>query len=240
MIFNINDDSNLLFIVLGAIVGFLGLGLAVFGINSWMKRGKKISSRMDQFVASEIPSAKNSTTSQIIPREISGSLLSRTVISWFSNFLNILGRLTPVNMVLDLEHKLKVAGNPAKLHAASFNAIRFLTLLVGIFIAFLINRNFKNITLTSAMLGIMCIIIGLLLPSTWLKGRMRARQDEIRRGLPDALDMLSVCASAGLGFDQSLQKISSYWDTELGRELKLVTQEMEMGVSRASALKARC
>jgi tight adherence protein C len=49
--------------------------------------------------------------------------------------------------------------------------------------------------------------------------------------------MLSVCASAGLGFDQSLQKVSDYWDTELGRELKRVTQEMEMGVARATALR---
>jgi tight adherence protein C len=49
--------------------------------------------------------------------------------------------------------------------------------------------------------------------------------------------MLSVCASAGLGFDQSMQKICNYWDTELGLELKRVTQEMEMGVSRAIALK---
>ena len=66
---------------------------------------------------------------------------------------------------------------------------------------------------------------------------MRARQDEIQRGLPDALDMLSVCASAGLGFDQSLQKISEYWDTELGHELLKTTEEMEMGVSRGEALR---
>jgi pilus assembly protein TadC len=66
---------------------------------------------------------------------------------------------------------------------------------------------------------------------------MRARQDEIQRGLPDALDMLSVCASAGLGFDQSLQYISQYWDTEFGRELQRATGEMEMGVSRAEALR---
>jgi tight adherence protein C len=50
--------------------------------------------------------------------------------------------------------------------------------------------------------------------------------------------MLSVCASAGLGFDQSLQKISQYWDTELGQELKRSTAEMEMGVTRAIALRS--
>ncbi len=34
-----------------------------------------------------------------------------------------------------------------------------------------------------------------------------------------------------------MQKISNYWDTELGFEFKRVTHEMEMGVSRATALK---
>ncbi len=79
--------------------------------------------------------------------------------------------------------------------------------------------------------------MSLALPMLWLKSKVRTRQSEIGLGLPDALDMLSVCASAGLGFDQSLQKISSYWDTELGAELKRVTQEMELGISRSEALR---
>jgi len=81
------------------------------------------------------------------------------------------------------------------------------------------------------------LIVCIIYPSAWLNGKARNRQDEIRRGLPDALDMLSVCASAGLGFDQSLQKISTYWDTELGREIIRATQEMEMGISRSEALR---
>jgi tight adherence protein C len=105
------------------------------------------------------------------------------------------------------------------------------------FVAFLINRDFKNIDSQNLMLGAGIILVAYLAPNYWLKGKARSRQDEIRRGLPDALDMLSVCASAGLGFDQSMQKISSYWDTELGREIKRTTQEMEMGVSRSVALR---
>ena len=85
--------------------------------------------------------------------------------------------------------------------------------------------------------GILVILIFFFLPIFWLNGRVQSKQFEIRRELPNALDMLSVCADAGLGFDQSLQKISNYWDTELGHELKRVTQEMEMGVSRGEALK---
>ena len=230
-------DTNLFFNLLGVIVAILGIGLVIYGIFSWLKSANKISTRLDQFVAPEVQSASVPTASQIIPREISGSLFSRTIISWFNKFLYFMGRFTPEKMAIDMEHKLTIAKNPANLHASGFFAIRFLVFLAGIILAFLVNRDFKNINKTSVLFGILGIGIALALPVVWLNGQVRSRQDEIRRGLPDALDMLSVCASAGLGFDQSMQKISHYWNTELGLEFKRVTQEMEMGVPRANALK---
>ena len=230
-------DSNLMFIFLGAVVFLLGLGLAIYGVTSWLKRGDKITSRLDTFVADEVQADNTLEGGQIIPREISGSLLNRTLISWFNRFVDFLGSKTPVKLAVELDHKLEIAGNPANMHAGKFYAFQFLVLLAGIFLAFLINRDFKNINMTYLMVGGLVVIICLLLPGVWLNGLVRTKQDEIQRGLPDALDMLSVCASAGLGFDQSLQKISDYWDTALGFELKRVTQEMEMGVSRGVALK---
>ena len=231
-------DSNLFFILPGVIGAILGIGLAIYGIFIWLKRTSKISARLDQFVAAEeIKPASIPTVSQIIPREISGSLFSRTITNWFNKFLYFMEKFTPKKMAIDMEHKLTIAGNPANLHARDFFAIRILVFLAGIILAFLINRDFTNINFKSVLFRILVIGVFLALPVVWLNGRVRSRQDEIRRGLPDALDMLSVCASAGLGFDQSMQKISSYWDTELGSEFKRVAQEMEMGVSRAAALK---
>jgi tight adherence protein C len=231
------NNSTLLFSIMGGIVLILGLVLAISGMSTWVKKASKVSTRLDLYVASETPIPGKKINGQIIPREVTGSLLSRTIISWFGKLLHFLGKYTPVNMIADLEHKLTVAGNPGNMHARDFYALRFLLLIAGIFLAYFLNRDFSRINFNSFILGILVIGLCYLFPGYWLKGRMRARQDEIRRGLPDALDMLSVCASAGLGFDQSLQKVSDYWDTELGRELKRVTQEMEMGVARATALR---
>ena len=64
-----------------------------------------------------------------------------------------------------------------------------------------------------------------------------SRKETLRRGLPDTLDMLSVCADAGLGFDQSLQRVSEYWKTPISMELGRVVGEMEMGLSRREALR---
>ncbi|RPI32246.1 MAG: type II secretion system F family protein [Chloroflexota bacterium] len=75
------------------------------------------------------------------------------------------------------------------------------------------------------------------MPKVWLDRKVRFRQNKVRRGLPDALDMLSVCSSAGLGFDQSLKRVSEYWDTPVGAEFGRVITEIEMGLSRREALR---
>ncbi len=101
------------------------------------------------------------------------------------------------------------------MHAGEFYAIRFLAFVAGIVVAFILNRDFKNFDIKMLGIGALIVLICYMYPMVWLNGKVRARQDEIQRGLPDALDMLSVCASAGLAFDQSLLKISGYWDTDL-------------------------
>ena len=231
------NNTNLILIILGVGVAILGLGLAIYGIFTWLTKGNKISTRLDQFVAIEVQAPGNPLAGKIIPREISGSLFSRTIAQWVKKFISFLERLTPEKLAISTEHKLTIAGNPGNMHAPQFFAIRALLLIGGFFVAFLFNRDFRNISTFSVGFGILVIIIFFFLPIGWLSGRVKSKQFEIRRELPNALDMLSVCADAGLGFDQSLQKISNYWDTELGHELKRVTQEVEMGVSRGDALK---
>jgi tight adherence protein C len=230
--------NNLLPIILGAVIGLVGFGVAVYGAFSILKSGKQVSSRVEQFVTADSSYAiATSAEKRIIQREMRGSLFRRTIISWFKKILQFLGRFTPERMVVDLEHKLTIADHPFNMHAGEFYAIRFLFFIVGIVVAFILNRDLKNFNSTNLLIGGALVLLCYMYPSVWLRGKVRARQDEIRRGLPDALDMLSVCASAGLGFDQSLQKISSYWDTDLGQEITRVTKEMEMGVSRSTALR---
>jgi tight adherence protein C len=223
--------------LLVSFLAMIGLGLVTFGIAIWLKRGNKLTTRLVQFVAADVRSPSKPIIGQIIPREISGSLFSRTIVSWIEKFIHFLERITPAKMAADLKHKLEIAGNPANLKVGTFFAIRFLGLLVGIFLAFLINHDLKNISFVSVMAGFMAIVIGLILPVVWLDRRVQSKQNEIRRELPNALDLLYVCVEAGLGFDQALQRISIYWDSELGHELKRVVQELELGVTRVDALK---
>lgn len=236
MTFNFTD-SYFIFILMGATLSLLGLVLVLFGVFAWLKKGDRVSDRMKQFVTADNQPIDNPIKTRIMLREISGSLFSRTVVSWAEKFIQVLEKLTPKKLASEIEHKLEIAGNPGNLNAGKIFALRFMGLFIGIFIAFLFNRDIKNISLISAGLGIFVAIAGFLFPVVWLNGKVRSRKDDIRRELPNALDILSVCADAGLGFDQSIQKVSMYWESALGNEFKRVTQELEMGVSRGDALK---
>jgi tight adherence protein C len=232
------NNFNLVYPLLGVIIAILGLTLAIYGVSIWFKGGKKlVATRLTQFVGAEAKIPSNPVKSQIIPREIIGSFFSRTIGSWVDQFIQFLGRFTPQRMVMGLDHKLAIAGNPGNLNAGRFFAIRILMLMVGVFIALFINQDFKHLSAYSVGFGVLVIVACFFFPVFWLNGRVKSKQYEVRRELPSALDMLSVCADAGLGFDQSIQRISQYWDTELGHEFKLVAQELEMGVTRADALK---
>ncbi len=230
-------NSSLFLVLVVVFFSVLGLGLVFFAIFSLIKGRNNMSDRLEQIEAPIPQKTNNPIEDQIIGREISGTLLSRTLVNWGNQILRFFGRFTPANSIANLEHKLEIAGNPNNLHARQFYALRFLLLLGGIFLAFLLNRDLSALNTTSLFSSLLIVILFYALPEVWLRGRIRTRQEEIQRGLPDALDMLAVCASAGLGFDQSLQKISDYWDTELGKEFRTVTTEMELGASRSEALR---
>jgi tight adherence protein C len=83
-------------------------------------------------------------------------------------------------------------------------------------------------------------VLGYLLPETWLVWRVSARQQRLRRGLPDGLDLLVICVESGLGLDQALMKVTQelrITHRELSDELHLVNLEMRIGKTRLEALR---
>jgi len=79
---------------------------------------------------------------------------------------------------------------------------------------------------------------GVLLPELILRQRVRKRQADIVRALPDVLDLLTVSVKAGLGFDSSLQKVTEKMKGALPQEMGQVLHEIKMGVVRKEALRS--
>ena len=79
-----------------------------------------------------------------------------------------------------------------------------------------------------------------VLPDIWLSRKARQRQERIRRGLPDALDLMVVCAEAGLGLNAAIQRVAGEIDIQhpdLAGELQLLMMQTRAGVDVRTALK---
>jgi tight adherence protein C len=82
--------------------------------------------------------------------------------------------------------------------------------------------------------------LGWVGPVFYVGGRMRARQKEIVKALPDALDLLVVCVEAGLGLNQAMVRVSEEIGSVspvLAEQLNLTNLEMRAGTAREEALR---
>jgi tight adherence protein C len=111
---------------------------------------------------------------------------------------------------------------------------RVLTAAIG-FLAVALWNGFDNPPL---LIGITAL--GFLLPRFILKRMIRDRQNRIRLGLPDALDLTVICVEAGLALDQALMRVGQdlhHAHPDLSDEFHFVNLEMRAGKPRAEALR---
>jgi tight adherence protein C len=77
-------------------------------------------------------------------------------------------------------------------------------------------------------------------PNQYVNRRVRRRQKQISRGLPNALDLLVVCVESGLGLDQAIVQVSKELDSghpEISEEFAMMTLELKAGKRRVEALR---
>ncbi|MEP9401755.1 type II secretion system F family protein [Sphingomonas sp. VNH70] len=75
-------------------------------------------------------------------------------------------------------------------------------------------------------------------PDLYLKNRITKRSDAIRKGLPDALDLLVICAEAGLTVDAAFHRVARELGRaypELGEEFTLTAIELGFLTERRQA-----
>ncbi len=146
---------------------------------------------------------------------------------------------TPQKVLEDTTHKLEIAGNPGRIDAATFLASRFVValffggilLMVGLFSP---NRWPLGQTLLVVLLF---TLLGFFFPQLWLQSRINSRQKEIRKAMPDALDLLTICVEAGLGFEAAMAKVSEKWENQLSLALLRAIREIQLGKARRDAMR---
>ncbi len=157
-------------------------------------------------------------------------------------FLRRIGELsagfTPQKVLEDTNKKLELAGNPGRIDASTFLASRFIVALVfgGLLLMVGILARTWSVGRITLVVGLFTVI-GFFFPQLWLQSRINSRQKEIRKAMPDALDLLTICVEAGLGFEAAMSKVSEKWQNELSLALLRAIREVQLGKPRRDALR---
>jgi tight adherence protein C len=144
-------------------------------------------------------------------------------------------RLNPKASVDAIGARLIAAGLTSRISATQFLAIKTGAAGVGIVVALVgaaAATPVAGILLAPVLGG-----LGFIAPDTVLTMRIKARREQIRAELPDALDLLAVSVEAGLGLDGAIAKLTEHMNGALIEEFALTLGEMRIGEARADALK---
>lgn len=82
--------------------------------------------------------------------------------------------------------------------------------------------------------GVM-VALGLYGPRIWLLGKIKRRQKEIWKSLPDAFDLITASVEAGLGIDAAFTRVIDKVHGPFAEELSRTMREVSMGRSRRDA-----
>ncbi len=143
-------------------------------------------------------------------------------------------RLSPAGIGDTLQHRLDLAGNPLGWTADRILAVKGLALLVFAMIGTIYGVHSVAVLLLATIAG---GVIGFYLPDLLLYNAGLKRQDKILHALPEALDMLTVCVEAGLGFDAALAQVARNTRGPLAAEFARALQEMQIGLASHQALR---
>ena len=91
-----------------------------------------------------------------------------------------------------------------------------------------------------AYLVVMAAVLFFFIPNLVISSRRRKRSTEIKNQLPNAIDLLEVCVSAGMGLDMAWNAVSDeirHVSATIADEMALVNLEMQLGIPRTDALR---
>jgi tight adherence protein C len=215
-----------LILIMGGAIFLVFLGLREAGERD------PLQTRLAEFAAR----GESATLEEI---ELSQPITERVIYPLARQLGEIALKFTPQNAIQTTHHKLELAGNPSGLEPTTFWTLRLAGISLGIFMVILaaVAPEGSFMKGKGLLYGIPAAVLGFYLPELWLKGKIDRRQTEIRKAMPDALDLLTICVEAGLGFDAAMSKVNEKWDNPLGAAFGRVIREIQLGKLRRDALR---
>ena len=223
------DSTSLLFAGLGAIFLALTLGLVTLATNLSERRqvGRSLAAVSALHAA---PSA--------FSQELNKPFAERILDPGMARLTRLGRRLTRLDQVARIRHRLELAGNPPEWDVDRVIALKVLGLAAGVLVGVALPVLMHAGLLPLIGVTLLFAAGGYLAPNMFVYQLGYNRTDQVRRDLPDALDLLTISVEAGLAFDAGLSQVARNTTGPLAEEFFRVLQEMQIGLGRAEAMRS--
>jgi tight adherence protein C len=224
----------LVWIIVGLVLVMLAVGLAVVGMR--YARREEMEDPLQARLAEYTQRGDIVSLEEI---ELSQPFSQRVIVPIMQRIGEISARFTPQSVLEETNRKLELAGNPGRIDAATFLASRFVVAFVFggllLLVAFLSPNKWP--LLRTTIIVVLFTVLGFFFPQLWLQSQINRRQNDIRKAMPDALDLLTICVEAGLGFEAAMSKVAEKWENHLSLAFLRAIREIQLGKSRRDALR---
>lgn len=225
---------------IGIIIALVILGGAVALVVVGLRYSRqKQDSEVDPVMARLAEATQRGESVSLEQIELQQPFTERVLLPIIGKIGELSTRFTPQKLLQETTLKLELAGNPGRIDAATFLATRFVGAAVfggGLLMISLLSASPWKFG-TTVLVVITFTVIGFFFPQLWLQSRINSRQTEVRKALPDALDLLTICVEAGLGFDAAMSKVAEKWENELSIMFGRTIREVQLGKTQREALR---
>ena len=204
--------------------------LALFAVLSQAEEKAVVRASLRQLDDYEVESVRE--------KELLIPLRDRALAPLLGGLTGLGKRFTPVGYVEQTRKKLVTAGKGDQETYDRFLAVRVVTVVVAPVAAYFTYTNAPVGGLALKMLTLLVFAAFIAGPDAVLNRQVEERQYEIRRRLPDVMDLLVISVEAGLGFEQALDRTVAAVPGPLTEEFARMLGEVRAGATRADAMRA--
>ena len=218
-------------LILGLSLIFLGVATVILMAGVIGKERSQVSASMAAIEAISGPVPDGMRTQYDQPFN---ARVTKPTQAWLAQ---VARTLTGVNWAKNTAHRLDMAGNPPSWDAERILAAKAVTAVAfgGIAAAIIV---LSGRTWSALLWGIVFALAGFFLPDLLLVNAAQKRSEQIRKALPNSIDLLTISVESGLAFDAALAQVATNTEGPLADEFRRVLREIQIGSSRSQALKA--
>jgi tight adherence protein C len=220
-------------LVLVGIVIVIAIALVIIGLrNPQTLNDQLLQDRLEEF-------SQSGEQIDLEKLEMAQPFTERVIYPIARKFGELTIKFTPQNWLNSISRKLELAGSSSRMDPSVYLALQFVTAVGFGGLTLLVLTVLTKSTPPGQifLFTVVLTIVGFFMPQFQLSRKVTKRQKEIRRGMPDALDLLTICVEAGLGFDAALAKVAEKWESQLSLAFTRVIQEIQLGKLRREALR---